>query len=81
MRFNLDEYEVANALQVPFVGWLYLPADKTLLVKTIWRPVQGFVAELAVTQSITQKTINGGSVMRANAYIDMKDAKVITYQP
>jgi len=70
--------EVANALQVPFVGWLYLPAEKTLLFKTIWRPVEGFVADLAVTQSKTARTINGGSVMRANAYIDMKDAKILS---
>lgn len=70
--------EVSKALQVPLTGFLYLVQEQTLLVKTLWRPVEGLVAPIAIRQSETRETINGGTAIRANAYIDMSGAAVLT---
>jgi hypothetical protein len=67
--------EVAKALQVPFIGFLYFPKEKTLLVKKIWDPEKGFDVMMEIRKSRTQATVNGGSIVRDNAYIDMREAK------
>ena len=69
---------VSNAVQAPFVGFLYFPREKVLLYKTIYRPDQGVQATMRVENTATQATVNGGKINRDNAYIDMKDAKRLT---
>lgn len=66
---------IAEALKVPFVGFLYFPAEKTLLVQSIFNPDDGMQVEMQVKRTRTQATVNGGLVWRDNAYIDMKSAK------
>jgi len=74
----LDGIDVARKLQVPFIGILYLEPDKKLLHKTIWRPSDGVVVAMRVRTTDTQKTINGGVIARQNAFIDMRDATVLS---
>lgn len=74
----LDGIEVGRKLQVPFIGILYLVPDKKLLHKTIWRPSDGVVVAMQVHTTETQKTINGGVISRQNAFIDMRDATVLS---
>lgn len=74
----LDGIEVGRKLQVPFIGILYLVPDKKLLHKTIWRPSDGVVVAMQVHTTETQKTINGGVIARQNAFIDMRDATVLS---
>ena len=68
---------IAQELCVPFVGFLYLPEAKILMFKTLWHPDKGWVADLIEKETRTQATVNGGSIVRLNAFIDMSDAKTI----
>lgn len=69
---------ISKALQVPFVGFLYFPREKTLLVKSIYCPRDGVKARMEIKHTTTQKTVNGGKIMRDNAYIDMSNARRLT---
>lgn len=66
---------VADAMQVPFVGMLYFPMQKTLLYQSIYDPVKGMQCSFRVERTRTQATVNGGQIDRDNAYIDMSNAK------
>lgn len=68
---------IAQELCVPFVGFLYLPEPKILMYKTLWKPDKGWTTDLAEKETRTQATVNGGSIVRLNAFIDMSDAKTI----
>lgn len=70
--------DVSNALQVPLVGFLYFPHDITLLVKNIYCPRNGLQTPMEVRNTKTQRTVNGGTIMRDNAYIDMSKARRLT---
>lgn len=67
--------KVSDALQVPFIGFLYFPHEKTLLYKTIYKPGKGLQVEMKVANTKTQATVNGGTIDRDNSYIDMRDAE------
>ena len=72
-----DAAEIAQALQTKLVGFLYFPEADVLLVKTLMAPGKGWVTDIRKEHTRTQATINGGSVVRLNAYIDMTDALVL----
>lgn len=75
---KLDEAsKVAETLYTKLVGFLYFPDADVLLVKTIWAPSKGWVADIESKTTRTQATINGGSAIRLNAYIDMNDALLL----
>lgn len=67
----LHAIEVAEALQVKMMGFLYLVPDRVLLCKTLWSPDGGYLVDFTVSKTETQKTINGGLIKRDNAFIDM----------
>ena len=69
--------DIASALCVPFVGFLYLVHDDVLLYQKIWEPDKGFVCDISICQTLTRATVNGGNAVRANAFIDMTMATVI----
>ena len=69
---------LSKSLQVPFVGFLYFPIEKTLLVQKIYDPDNGIEVKMEVRRTQTQATVNGGKIWRDNAYIDMMDAKRLT---
>ncbi len=65
--------KIAKALCVPFTGFLYLNQSQILLVQQISNHI-GYVPEITIFQTATQKNINGGQIIRSNAYIDMSNA-------
>ena len=62
---------ISEALNVPFLGFLYLAMDDVLLWAKLWDPEYGWVRSFKVQRTETQATVNGGKVWRDNAYIDM----------
>ena len=65
---------LAKILQVDVVGFLYLVQSETLLVQKIIDDGE-YVGRIVIEKTKTQKTINGGSVERVNAFIDMTQAR------
>jgi len=68
---------VAQSLHTSLVGFLYFPTADVLLVKTLWKNGKGWATDIVTMKTRTQATINGGSAVRDNAYIDMTGALVI----
>ena len=68
--------KVAQYLRVPFVGILYLIPDNKVLTVVIADKSGELVVPMRIDRTETQKTINGGKIMRTNAYINMDGAKV-----
>lgn len=68
--------DVATALQVPLVGFLYLVRSEVLLMLTIFEN-GSFIPKIRVEETVTQKTVNGGRIVRTNAFIDMTKARVL----
>jgi hypothetical protein len=73
---KLDEgREAARLLAVPLYGFLYLVDEQLLLTKLIADPSGQYCCKLRVDQTETQATVNGGKATRANAFVDMSDAR------
>jgi hypothetical protein len=73
---KLDEgREAARLLGVPLFGFLFLVEEARLLTKVIASPEGQYCCKLRVDQTETQATVNGGKATRANAFVDMSDAK------
>lgn len=68
---------IAEGLCVPLIGFLYLTKDDLLMYQKLWEPDKGWVCEMAIKPTRTQATVNGGSIIRSNAYIDMSNASLI----
>ena len=68
---------VCQQLGIEFVGFLYLIPEDTLLMKRISNEQGEWVAKFYTDKTITQRTINGGSIERVNAYINMAGAGVL----
>lgn len=68
--------DVATALQVPLVGFLYLVRSDVLLMITIFEN-GSFVPKIRMEETVTQKTVNGGRIVRTNAFIDMSTARIL----
>ena len=64
---------VAEGLQVPLLGFLYLVPDYTLLWRKLWCPENGWVTPFTVKKTETRATVNGGKALRDNAFIDMRN--------
>ena len=67
--------EIAKLFCVPFVGYLYLVPDKVVLSVQIANRYGNFMVPLRIENTETQKTVNGGKIIRTNAYISMLNAK------
>lgn len=66
---------IARMLGIYFVGYLYLVPSNVVLALRLTNNSGEFVAPISVKRTITQKTTNGGSIERTNAYIDMTLAR------
>ena len=75
-----DAKRCASLLHVPLYGFLYLTPSKTLLMEKITDEDGQFVCQFRVEQTTTQRTVNGGSAVRSNAFISMKNAKEFKYE-
>jgi len=62
--------KMAEQLCVPLYGFLYLVDDDVLLIANLSK------AEIRQEFTETQKTINGGKIVRENCFIPMKGALV-----
>ena len=68
---------VGNALGVPYIGFLYLIPDDLLITQKISDKDGKWTCEFRTALTETQETINGGKIVRENAYIDLNGAKHI----
>ena len=62
--------KISEQLCVPLYGFLYLVDDDVLLIQNLSK------ADIRRDFTQTQKTINGGKIVRENGFISMKDAIV-----
>lgn len=67
----------AKDLGVPLVGFLYIVKDKCLLARRISNANGEIACEMRVADTQTQTTVNGGQIIRKNAFIKMADAKIL----
>lgn len=68
---------VCRSLGVDFRGFLYLVPEQILLVVRIWDCKTGETVGMEIEETRTQATVNGGSIVRLNAYVDVSHATVI----
>jgi len=69
--------QLSKSLCVPFVGFLYLLKSNSILSIRITDELGEFLPAIRLQRTETQATINGGSIIRGNAFISMAHAKVI----
>lgn len=67
---------LSRQLQLSFTVIVYLIPDGVVLAKTLWDANWTLLVDMYVRQTTTQKTVNGGSVSRANAYVNLSSASV-----
>jgi hypothetical protein len=71
--------QIADALCIKLIGFLYIVQSKTLLVQTI--SDNGlYVPSIKIMTTQTQATINGKTAVRSNAYIDMSQSTTLTFK-
>ena len=70
-----DLCECAKLLRCPAVGFLYLVQDDCLLIVRLCNDNGELLPNVRYANTRTQKTCNGGSTVRENAFIDMSAAK------
>lgn len=66
---------VANALGVPYIGFLYLIPDDLLITLKISDGHGKWTCDFRTDITETQETINGGKIERLNAYIKVDKAQ------
>ena len=67
--------DISRMLGIYFVGYLYLVPSDIVLAARIANSVGEFVSPMRIARTITQKTTNGGTIERTNAYINMASAR------
>lgn len=68
---------VATSLGVGLTGFLYLTRDRVLLAQRITDNKGLVIPAMRIEATETKRTTNGGKIVRTNAFIDMRNAKVI----
>lgn len=66
--------ELAVSTATRFIGVLFCVPSNVALVQPIWGRDGSILTSMVVSQTMTQKTCNGGLASRANAYINMTKA-------
>lgn len=66
-----------KSLGIDFRGFLYLVPEKILIIVPIWSYDNGFVSPIEREHTKTQTTVNGGTIIRENAYIHLQNVKVV----
>jgi len=66
--------QLATTLEVPFVGFLYLIDDDILLVQRLCNVDGTYAVDMSIRATETKATMEGGKIIRNNAYIDMSNA-------
>ena len=65
----MDGKRLSEMLRVPYIGFLYLIKDKIIMYWKITDKYGDFTFDFEVKKTKTQKTINGGTACRVNAYL------------
>ena len=68
----MDGKRLSEMLRVPYIGFLYLLKDKIVMYWKITDKHGKFLFDFEIKNTKTQKTINGGSIIRTNAYLPFK---------
>jgi hypothetical protein len=69
--------QIACSLGVGLTGFLYLKSEDALLLAQIANKDGLYIRKIEIEATKTQRTINGGTIVRNNAYIDMKNAEIL----
>lgn len=69
--------ELCVALRIMLTGWLYLPSEKSLLVQKICDEKGNFLTKVRVQTTKTMATVNGGTRVGSNAFINIERASVL----
>ena len=75
MRKLTAAHAVCESLCIPLVGFLYLVDDRVLLTQRIIDGSGDFCAGFRCERTETQRTVNGGTAERANAFINMEGCR------
>ena len=67
----LNGAELSKRLYIPFYGLLYLVQEPVGVILKITDEKGNILPRVRIEQTTTQKTINGGSIVRTNAYVDI----------
>lgn len=65
----------AKRLCVRLCAFIYLVPDDVLLIQPLFDPKAGWLTKFEQRETETQKTVNGGTIVRPNAYVDVSAAK------
>jgi hypothetical protein len=68
---------VSEHLGVPFLIFVYLVPQDILIVHKITDETGEIVCKMQVTERLTQRTVNGGTIRKTVALIDLENAKVL----
>jgi len=71
----IDGATASKLLRVPFIGVLYLVPDDLILYWKITDSDGNYLFDFEVMETITQETVNGGSIARVNAFLHTKFSK------
>jgi len=71
--------KIATSLGVSLWGFLYLVPDDLLIIVEISNAQGEFLREMRVEATQTQKTVNGGLIVRNNAYISVTGCTELTF--
>lgn len=69
--------DVASKLRVPFIGLLYIVPSNIVFQFHISNAMGNYMFPFDVKNTRTQKTTNGGQIMRDNAYLPFKYARIV----
>lgn len=75
-----DGAMLSRSLCAPFVGILHLVPDNVILIQKLVNSDGSYAVDIKYEQTITPATINGGSVTRLNAFVNMSKAKMYKVQ-
>lgn len=77
-QVKLDKAQrLAKELYVPLYGVLYLVPEDTVLFKKLSNADGSWNVSFRTEDTRTQATVNGGTIVRSNAFIDMSKAELL----
>ena len=68
---------ICRSLCIDFRGFLYLVPEQILIIVKIWDHKTREDCITRIEETRTQATVNGGSIVRLNAYVDVSNGTII----
>jgi len=69
--------QLSKLLNTPFIGFLYLLKDNIIMYWHITDEFGKYKFDFQVVETETRKTVNGGSVVRKNAYLPFENGIIL----